>query len=72
MIVFLFGGFMPKDNETRPCTHANCSGTQTFATLAALPDEHFGKTGLPMKRKPAWVCDNDNEHFDGVKATGAT
>ena len=59
---------MPKENDTRPCTHARsngtCDGTQTFSPLAALPNEHFGKLGLPMKRKPAWVCDKDNEHFD--------
>jgi hypothetical protein len=64
---------MPTENETRPCTHEGCKGTQTFErnpakipnTRALLPGTHSPGVEQPAW---AWVCDKEPLHYELPKA----
>jgi len=53
---------MPNENESRPCLHLGCTGTQTYRLNAAPVLWHTKNSG--KERQDAWVCDKNREHFD--------
>lgn len=55
---------MPTENQTRPCIHDGCSGTQIYRFYAAPVNWHTRLTA--RERENAWVCDNQPDHFDPV------
>jgi hypothetical protein len=60
---------MPNENETRPCSHPGCKGTQTFKLKAPIAGSQGG-IGTPhgniwgAERQPAWICDQNREHYE--------
>ena len=61
---------MPTENETRPCTHPGCNGTQMFRLNAPIPGSVGGPastetgTGFPGNRQPPWMCDKERDHYE--------
>jgi hypothetical protein len=69
------GEVMPTENESRPCTHKGCSGTQRFTRNAGVANSYSlfrMSDGTYQPRVPtpawAWLCDQNREHYEIVKA----
>ena len=73
------GDQMPQEGETRTCEHPGsqgerCGSTQRFSVTAAPPDVQAGigvkdgstRWNSEQKRRAAWKCDKNPEHFDPV------
>jgi hypothetical protein len=64
---------MPNENDSRPCVHQGCKGTQTYTANASPPGSQAGvasKDGALIwgaNRRPGWSCDIDRNHFDAVR-----
>jgi hypothetical protein len=60
---------MPTENETRPCTHAGCKGTQKFTRKPDnIPNTRVLVAGTNSPVVPmlewAWCCDMNVEHYE--------
>ena len=60
---------MPNENETRPCVHPGCNGTQKFMLNASIAGSQAGigterGTIWGANRQPAWICDKNREHYE--------